>query len=683
MTRRRGDRIGLHRTGHRLMLLALLLALAASAVLVAGDHAGAREVLRLAGPDRFATAASVSRTSFPQGAPVAFVATGHDFPDALAAAPVAALRGGPLLLTARDALPAATSEELDRLRPAQIVILGGPAVVGDAVEQALAGRARVQRLWGSDRFATAAAVSRATFATGVGRVFVATGRDFADALTGGAAAAAGRAPVLLVERDRLPDATAAELERLAPTEIVVLGGPRAVSSGIEAELRGFATAPVRRLAGEDRYASSAAISRALFDAPVSRVLLATGIDFPDGLAGGVAAGSAGEPLLLVPGTCVTHEVAAEIDRLSPAHVVLVGGPAALAQDVENLQACDGERQPQPSPTQPEPSPTQSPAPPPPTPSPDGATDSLPLGTYTEMAFQGRCPDGSEWTCTGFEVACPDVAAVAGGELAVAGSTSAVRGMVVLFSGGEGTGWWSLGSTLTDAFTDDLRARGFEVVQVRWEQPGWWTASAGELAGPQRLACRPATVVHHLHATRYAALGVDGGATGRCGFCVTGNSGGASQVSYLLSHYGQETILDAVVPTSGPPHAALARGCLREPGDGAYWFSGAASRRIDVSYGFLSGGGPCEQHDAVFEERWDSDSVDTGALDLVHPQTRVHFVFGAQDPSEAKPHGQDYLERLQQAGSPLIDVTEVASMAHRVQDDSAGLDALTDALVGAD
>ena len=93
---------------------------------------------RIAGPDRYATAAAISAASYAPGVPVAYIATGLNFPDALAGAPIAGTQGGPLLLTDTAALPAATATELARLKPGRIVVLGGPSVVSDAVMSGLA-----------------------------------------------------------------------------------------------------------------------------------------------------------------------------------------------------------------------------------------------------------------------------------------------------------------------------------------------------------------------------------------------------------------------------------------------------------------------------------------------------------------------------------------------------------------
>jgi putative cell wall-binding protein len=94
-------------------------------------------VVRLSGSDRYSTTAAVSSAFFSPEVPVAYVATGDTFPDALAGAYAAAYAGGPLLLVAPDALPLATARELRRLQPRSIVVLGGPAAVSEFVRSAL------------------------------------------------------------------------------------------------------------------------------------------------------------------------------------------------------------------------------------------------------------------------------------------------------------------------------------------------------------------------------------------------------------------------------------------------------------------------------------------------------------------------------------------------------------------
>jgi putative cell wall-binding protein len=190
---------------------------------------------RIGGADRYATAAAISQSHFAAGPAVAYVATGANFPDALAGAAVAGMQNAPLLLVTSDTVPWPTQVELTRLKPAKVVVLGGPGVISDAVAAALDDYATsgvLERHAGVDRYATAAAISQSHFAAGPAVAYVATGANFPDALAGAAVAGMQSAPILLVTRDTLPAATAAELSRLKPARIVVLGGLGVVSDAV-------------------------------------------------------------------------------------------------------------------------------------------------------------------------------------------------------------------------------------------------------------------------------------------------------------------------------------------------------------------------------------------------------------------------------------------------------------------
>ena len=290
---------------------------------------------RLAGADRYATAAAISSAIFQPGVPVAYVATGSTFPDALAGGPAARVGGGPLLLTGTNSVPAATAAELARLRPGRIVVLGGIGAVSESTLNAL-GRytsGGVYRYAGADRYGTAAAISRAVFAVNPSVVYVATGADYPDALAAGTAAAAANAPVLLVSTNTVPSATASELDRLRPSRIVVMGNYAAVSDAVVARLGAFAPT-VQRIGGSDRFETPVVLSQAIHGAnSVSYAFIATADAYPDGLAVGPVAGLLGGPLLLVATNSLPAGVAAELQRLDPADVIIVGGPGAVSDTV--------------------------------------------------------------------------------------------------------------------------------------------------------------------------------------------------------------------------------------------------------------------------------------------------------------------------------------------------------------
>lgn len=307
---------------------------------VASATAWPPAVTRIQGADRYGTSVALSQASFQPGVPVAYVATGANYPDALSGAAAAAQDKGPLLLVRPTSLPPGLAEELTRLAPGRIVVQGGPGAVSDAVLTELKAftAGAVTRNEGTNRYATALATSRNTFSAGVPALYVATGTSFSDALSASAAAGKDQGAVLLVPKGAIvPTDVIAEIKRLAPARIEILGGPSVVSPQMERTLKTLA-ATVERIGGIDRYATAAVASKLRFTTATSAVI-ATGATFPDGLSGGPVAAALGAPLLLVPGTCVPAYVLDQLHQLGVTSVTLLGGAAVLSSNVAGLRAC--------------------------------------------------------------------------------------------------------------------------------------------------------------------------------------------------------------------------------------------------------------------------------------------------------------------------------------------------------
>ena len=204
------------------------------------DATSSSGATRYSGPDRYATSAAVVRKAFPSAAPTVFITTGADFPDALSAGAAAASMAAPLLLVSPTAIPAAVATELERLAPGQIYVVGGTSVVSLPVEAALRGfttsgsTSSVQRISGSDRYATAIAVSQRFFAPASGgQPFLVTGRNYPDALV---ASALGY-PILLCPGNVVSTAVIAEIRRLDDGGVIILGGYAVISQQAEDQLR--------------------------------------------------------------------------------------------------------------------------------------------------------------------------------------------------------------------------------------------------------------------------------------------------------------------------------------------------------------------------------------------------------------------------------------------------------------
>lgn len=285
------------------------------------------DIRRLSGNNRFGTAAAISAATFVPHVPYLFIATGLNFPDALAGGALAAQVGSPLLLVQTNSIPPDTLTEIQRLKPQSIYVLGGGGAVSDSVAGQLSTHAPTYRLAGGNRYSTAVAASSG-WDPGVPNVFIATGANFPDALAGVPASAALGGPLLLTAQNSVPAETRAELERLDPARVVILGGTGVISDAVANQIGGYAGAPVLRLFGANRFATAAAVSANAFPVAES-AFVANGLNFPDALAGGPSGGAFGGPLLLSTATNAQSPTLQELRRLQPARIFILGGPGVV------------------------------------------------------------------------------------------------------------------------------------------------------------------------------------------------------------------------------------------------------------------------------------------------------------------------------------------------------------------
>ncbi|MBS3974665.1 MAG: cell wall-binding repeat-containing protein [Actinobacteria bacterium] len=305
------------------------------------------------GDTRFDTAVDASVEAFPDGldpagARTVVIATGRDFPDALGGTALAGALDGPVLLVEPTSIPAAVMAEIRRLGAARAIILGGTGVVSEGVESTLRtelGAGNVSRIGGKDRYVTANAVAaevrKLLGANYAGRVFVATGGNFPDALAAAPLAAAKGWPIYLAHpRTGLSEGTKAAMTDVTDvTDVLILGGTGVVSPATESYLDGrFGANRVDRLHGRDRYKTAVAISSwAVANAGQkwNRVGITNSHDFPDALAGGVLQGKAGSVMLLTPFASLNPDTKAALaaNRAAIDTVTFFGGTGVVSPAV--------------------------------------------------------------------------------------------------------------------------------------------------------------------------------------------------------------------------------------------------------------------------------------------------------------------------------------------------------------
>jgi len=310
-------------------------------------------VTEIEGENRIATAIETAEAAFPDGADTVLIATAYNWPDALGGAALAGAVDGPILLTDPGALPATVAEEIGRLGASHAIILGGTGAVSTAVESALGtllGSQSVQRIAGTDRYATARAVAAEAVARQSARpegydgtAFMATGAAFPDALGASPLAAANGWPIYLVDPRGVDSATISAMKAAGVKHTIVLGGTGAVSADAQAAISSGVSCSTERIAGATRYETAAEVAAygvTECDMYWSGVAIATGLNFPDALAGGVLQGRSGAVMLLTPSWSLDPSAgsALGLNKTAISEVRFLGGTGALSLVVRDAVA---------------------------------------------------------------------------------------------------------------------------------------------------------------------------------------------------------------------------------------------------------------------------------------------------------------------------------------------------------
>lgn len=294
---------------------------------------------RVSGNTRYDTMGSLTeRGNWAKGGSVV-LASGANYPDALAASSLAGGFNGPILLTDPNGLSTSAKDQLELLCPSRVFIVGGNAAVSPAVErqvkELLGSGCAVFRVAGQTRYETslvAAEINPKSSDT----VIVATGGNYADALSVSPYAFASGSPVVLCDKSSgLTAGAMGTIRSKKYSKAVIVGGTAAVPAAVERQLRSAGVNDITRLSGATRYETSAKIADFELESglgfTMDGVLLATGSNFPDALAAGPLAGRSRSPLLLVdPGASYASGYLSA-HRGEVRSAVVVGGASAVPE----------------------------------------------------------------------------------------------------------------------------------------------------------------------------------------------------------------------------------------------------------------------------------------------------------------------------------------------------------------
>ncbi|WML36740.1 cell wall-binding repeat-containing protein [Clostridium sp. OS1-26] len=192
-------------------------------------------VIRLGGDNRYGTCSQINdKLNIAENTPVVIV-NGENYPDALSISSIAAAKGYPILLTEQNSIPQETIDQLTKIKPSKIYVIGGSGVVSENVYSSLKGYSNdVSRIFGADRYETSMNICKAFSSSNNSTIVLATGTDFKNALTGSSVAAKYGAPIILVGNDA--SNVKSYIKNNNYKNVIILGDTNSISSGIEASV---------------------------------------------------------------------------------------------------------------------------------------------------------------------------------------------------------------------------------------------------------------------------------------------------------------------------------------------------------------------------------------------------------------------------------------------------------------
>lgn len=287
----------------------------------------------LAGSNRFGTAVNISSSLY-ETADVAILVQARNFPDALAAGPLAFMHNAPILLTNTPSLSTATKAELQRLGVKKVLLMGGESAISLDVENGLkADGYTVERVKGSNRYGTAVETAK-QMQVGLGTrktVVLASGVDFADALAAGSFAAKNGYPIILTDGGRLTKTTSDYLSESGVENIIIVGGTGVIKEALADSLKA-AGYKVTRQSGSNRMNTSVTIAESFF-ASSTKAIVANGWEFADALAAAPYAAKINAPILLVRQGSINAGIRAYLQSSGIQSVTVVGGNGAVGEIV--------------------------------------------------------------------------------------------------------------------------------------------------------------------------------------------------------------------------------------------------------------------------------------------------------------------------------------------------------------
>ncbi|HBH0802825.1 TPA: cell wall-binding protein Cwp10 [Clostridioides difficile] len=267
-------------------------------------------VKKLKGADRFETATKISQSGWTKSDTVVIV-NGEDksMVDGLTATPLASVKNSPILLSSNEKLPQKTVEELKRLNPSKVIVIGGNNSMPNSVVEAIKAvnsKISVQRIGGDTRYQTSINIPKEIDKTNnVSKLYIGAGNGEADSLSIASLAGKEKTPIVLTQKDGVDNEAVQFIKSNKVSNIYFIGGIEKISNKAIEQVGKIANKDIsnNRVAGQTRQETNAkVIDKFYSQSKLDGVVVANQDKLIDALAVGPLAAKNNSPVILATNT---------------------------------------------------------------------------------------------------------------------------------------------------------------------------------------------------------------------------------------------------------------------------------------------------------------------------------------------------------------------------------------------
>lgn len=288
---------------------------------------------RVKGSNRYETSEKISQDFFKDGSETVYIANGNKFADGLAMGPLTSVSKGPLILTDANKLSNSAKQEIKRLNPKKVIVIGGKTSISDniLVETQEITKVKPTRISGSNRYETSIKIAENLKKDENNKkIYLVNGTKDADAISvASIASKTGSAIITNTDKSLLPSVKE-YIKNNGISDVVIIGGKNTLSPNIEKELQ-QQSVKYERIAGSNRFETATMINQKYFKDSGEEVFLANGFNTADALAIGPVSGMKNAPIQIIPKDEINTDISNYLSNPNFHKVYFLGGNNSISE----------------------------------------------------------------------------------------------------------------------------------------------------------------------------------------------------------------------------------------------------------------------------------------------------------------------------------------------------------------